>query len=339
MAVTLSIIAGPYAGQQIQIGDGEVSRIGRTERSDHPLPGDTYLSGAHFEIGCSAQECRVRDLGSSNGTLLNGALITEAVIRSGDHIAAGETTFVVHVEQAEPRAIASPLLPMQPKRVQPVSPERTERMYASGVQPPTQLPPAPLLDAQERARDILMRQTLPLFAVLDTARHPQILDLLTQFSPLNCQLVLNGETGDPPSAHSACVVEILQNGSAAEQSRAQAFLETLLHFGWGKSWGIFCTSDASVGKLCAHVRDFLLVRTNSQPAVYVRLYDPGILRALLPTCPPQDLSTIFGPIMSCMMESERSEKMLMFSRGSEGLATTILNLVERPMPAGVGGGF
>ncbi|MCU1273718.1 MAG: uncharacterized protein JWO48_1149 [Bryobacterales bacterium] len=338
MPVTLSIIAGPHAGQEIQVGEGQVFRIGRTERSDHPLPGDTYLSGAHFEIGCYAQECRVRDLGSSNGTLVNGALITETAVRNGDHIAAGETTFVVHVTQAEPEAVPSPPSPPPPGRVQAAPPERTERMYAHGFQPPPQVPPSPLMDAQERVRDILMRQAAPLFTVLDTARHPQILDLLLQSSPLNCQLVLDGETGDPPSAHSACVVEIQQNGSPAEQNRAQAFLETFLHFGWGKSWGIFLTSAASVGELCAHVRDFLLVRTNSQPAVYMRLYDPRILRALLPTCAPQDVSAIFGPIVSYLMESERSEMMLMFSRGSEGLVTTTLNILEKPMPAGAGGG-
>jgi hypothetical protein len=336
MAITLSIIAGPHAGQQIEVGEGQVSRIGRTERSNHPLPGDTYLSGTHFEIGCNGQDCRVRDLGSSNGTLLNGALITEAVIRSGDHIVAGETTFVVHVEQAEAEPVPPPPSPPAPRRAPAVSPERTERMYAVGYQAPRQARPAPLLDAQERVRDILLHQTAPLFAVLDTARHPQILDLLTQFSPLNCQLVLDGEAGDPPSAHSACVVEVPANGSPAEQNGARAFLETFLHFGWGKGWGIFCTSEASVGKLCAHVRDFLLARTNSQPAVYVRLYDPVILRALLPTCSPQDINAILGPMMSCLMESERSERMLMFSRGSEGLVTTTLNLVERPMPAGAG---
>jgi hypothetical protein len=301
------------------------------------LPGDTYLSGAHFEIGCNGQEYRVRDLGSSNGTLLNGALITEAAIRSGDHIVAGETTFVVHVEQAEPEPIPPPLSPPAPKPVQAVPPEHTGRMYAVGYQPPPQVRPAPLLDAQERVRDILLHQTTPLFAVLDTARHPQILDLLTQFSPLNCQLVVDAETGGSTSAHSACVVEIAQNGSPAEQSGAGAFLETFLHFGWGKSWGIFCTSEASVGKLCAHVREFLRARTNGQPAVYVRLYDPVIMRALLPTCTPQDVNTLFGPIASCLMESERPERMLMFSRGSEGLVTTTLNVVERPMPAGAGG--
>jgi hypothetical protein len=339
MAITLSIIAGPHAGQQIEVGEGQLCRIGRTERSDHPLPGDTYLSGAHFEIGCYREESRVRDLGSSNGTLLNGALITEAAIRNGDHIAAGETTFVVHVEQIEPEPIPLPPSPPPAKRAPPVSPERTERMYAVGYQPPPQSRQTPLPDAQERVRDILLHQTAPLFAVLDTARHPQILDLLTQFSPLNCQLVLDGEAGDPPSAHSACVVEIQQNGLPAEQSGARAFLETFLHFGWGKSWGIFCTSEASMGKLCTHVRDFLLVRTNSHPAVYVRLYDPVILRALLPTCAPQDVNTLFGPMASCLMESERPEKMLTFSRGSEGLVTTTLNLVERPMPAGAGGGL
>jgi hypothetical protein len=131
------------------------------------------------------------------------------------------------------------------------------------------------------------------------------------------------------------VIEI-PHGSPAEQDRARAILGTLLHFGWGKSWGIFLTSAASVGELCAHVRDFLLVNTNSRPAVYLPLYDPRILRALLPTCAPHDVSALFGPVVSYLMESEHSDTMLMFSHGTEGLITASLSLVERPMQAGSG---
>ncbi len=45
-----------------------------------------------------AQECRVRDLASSNGTFLNGERVESAAIYEGDVIRAGNTTFTVHVK-------------------------------------------------------------------------------------------------------------------------------------------------------------------------------------------------------------------------------------------------
>jgi len=42
-----------------------------------------------------------RDLGSSNGTLLNGSRVTEYVLRDGDKLMLGETTFVFRIEQAK----------------------------------------------------------------------------------------------------------------------------------------------------------------------------------------------------------------------------------------------
>ena len=53
--------------------------------------------------------------------------------------------------------------------------------------------------------------------------------------------------------------------------------------------------------------------------------------------PSIDPIVFFRLQLILFFEGLRSERMLMFSRGSEGLVTTTLNLVERPMPAGAGG--
>jgi len=98
MAVTLLIVRGPYVGQQIQVDAGQTFRIGRTERSEYAFPNDTYLSGAHFEVSCNESECSIRDLGSSNGTFLNGTKIDLTAVQVGDEVSAGETVFLVQGE-------------------------------------------------------------------------------------------------------------------------------------------------------------------------------------------------------------------------------------------------
>src|SRR3977135_4051119 len=78
MAVVLILATGSKTEQRIPVGEGQIVRVGRTSSSDYAFPDDTYLSGVHFEIACNKGECAVRDLGSSNGTFVNGERIEQA---------------------------------------------------------------------------------------------------------------------------------------------------------------------------------------------------------------------------------------------------------------------
>ena len=73
-------------------------RIGRTGKSDYPIAEDGYLSGLHFAVECDGTQCRIRDLGSSNGTFVNGSRVTEQVVQEGDSVVAGGSTFIIHVD-------------------------------------------------------------------------------------------------------------------------------------------------------------------------------------------------------------------------------------------------
>src|SRR5271154_2884847 len=98
MLVTLEAAAGPVTGRKIQVPAGSIVRVGRTTKSDHALAEDSYLSGQHFAIECDGKQCRIRDLGSSNGTFVNGDRITEHIVQDGDSVAAGGSTFIVHID-------------------------------------------------------------------------------------------------------------------------------------------------------------------------------------------------------------------------------------------------
>jgi pSer/pThr/pTyr-binding forkhead associated (FHA) protein len=335
MVVELLVVRGPYAGQQIQVGAGQVVRIGRTDRSNYALANDTYLSGAHFEIGCDERECRIRDLGSSNGTFVNGAKIVEqAVVQEGDQIAAGETIFLVQAAREErPGVSPAPLVVptgVAPAAVAPVAAEKTARMYAVGFEPPPREEPAPLSAERKRVEQVLTHQAAPLYAVLDLARDPGVLSLLQSSShpsPLRYQPLFEGEIADRLATHAPVLVD-LGHGAGA-----QTFLEAALRNGWGQSWGIWLTSASPFEDVLAHLRGFLFIRTQDQQPLYFRLYDPRVLRAFLPACEPQELSAVFGPVVSYLAESDRPDGLLAFSRGSTGLITTQISLAEQPIKA------
>ena len=325
MSVTLAVIQGPYVGRQIQLGAGQVFRVGRTDRSEHAFPDDTYLSGAHFEVGCDEQGCWIRDLGSSNGTFINGAKIEQAAVQEGDQISAGETVFLV--QPAGQEQVTAPPAPAPSASVQLPSVERTARMYAPGFEPRVQEQPAPLTDEGKRALHILTHHGAPLFAVVDAGREGVAAGLL-QPSRLRYQQLFASEAAGPSAAHIPVLVELGQASPAGVGKDTQIFLETLLRAGLGKSWGIFCTSQSPFEDLLGHFRSFLLMRTREQVSMHFRFYDPRVLRAFLPACEPEELRAMFGPVGSYVVESERPDMMLAFSPGADRLITAQVSLAE-----------
>jgi pSer/pThr/pTyr-binding forkhead associated (FHA) protein len=74
-----------------------VTVIGRGAEADLRLA-DTGVSRAHAEVRLDGSEVRITDLGSTNGTLLNGRRISSAVLADGDRIEVGATPLVFHRE-------------------------------------------------------------------------------------------------------------------------------------------------------------------------------------------------------------------------------------------------
>ena len=68
--------------------------IGRGDEADICIR-DTWSSRVHCKLSVRDQQLLLEDLGSSNGTLVNGAPMAEAVLQSGDQITVGITSFRV----------------------------------------------------------------------------------------------------------------------------------------------------------------------------------------------------------------------------------------------------
>lgn len=86
-------------GQTIDLPGTGTVLVGRAATSDVPIY-DPTISRRHAEVQLAASGVLVRDLGSSNGTFLNGARITEATASDGDVVTFGKVAF--HVREVTP---------------------------------------------------------------------------------------------------------------------------------------------------------------------------------------------------------------------------------------------
>jgi serine phosphatase RsbU (regulator of sigma subunit) len=83
----LKVISGPHRGSIIEVKDGAV--IGRSRSADLQFEEKT-LSRQHARLEMAGGQWKIVDLGSFNGTLVNGAAVrTGTVLRDGDDIRLG----------------------------------------------------------------------------------------------------------------------------------------------------------------------------------------------------------------------------------------------------------
>lgn len=75
----------------------DVTVIGRRSNCDLYIP-LTSVSRRHCELNRHEGVLKIRDLGSRNGTHLNGERIDEAVIKAGDSVKVGPLTFVFQID-------------------------------------------------------------------------------------------------------------------------------------------------------------------------------------------------------------------------------------------------
>lgn len=83
----LVVLKGAQRGREFNIV-GDVIRIGKAESNDLVLPEDT-VSRQHCEILNDGRGHLLKDLGSTNGTFLDGAEVREAYVRAGSVITVG----------------------------------------------------------------------------------------------------------------------------------------------------------------------------------------------------------------------------------------------------------
>lgn len=92
MSWKIKAIAGPFVGQEINIDQNRI--IGRDAAVDIVLQGG-HISRRHAELSLREQELWIKDLNSSNGTLVNGVRISEQQLNNHDEIQIDVVRFLV----------------------------------------------------------------------------------------------------------------------------------------------------------------------------------------------------------------------------------------------------
>lgn len=107
MRVILRVLAGPYTGREFTFDQHDTFLIGRADTAHLYLPEDRFFSRHHCLLEIAPPRCFLRDLGSTNGTFVNGQKVSEAFLRSGDRIQGGQTVLEVEVQAEQPATINS----------------------------------------------------------------------------------------------------------------------------------------------------------------------------------------------------------------------------------------
>jgi pSer/pThr/pTyr-binding forkhead associated (FHA) protein len=106
MKVQLIVVRGKPEGKVIPLA-GPKFKIGRGETC-HLRPNSEQVSREHAEFSIDGGVVTVADLGSRNGTLVNGKALTEpCVLKDGNLVQVGPLTFAVQITGA-PAPVAAP---------------------------------------------------------------------------------------------------------------------------------------------------------------------------------------------------------------------------------------
>jgi hypothetical protein len=303
MVVILEAVSGPVLGRRIEVRGGSIVRFGRTGKSDYAIAEDGYLSSLHFSVECDGTQCRIRDLGSSNGTFVNGSRITDQVVREGDSVVAGGSTFRIHFDLL-PEITGVGLAGLSNKLSTAPTPisvaTQTNFGNAAGR-------PAGFSAAESALLRALYGPGEQVFAVVDASRDSRIPAFLDA-------------AGEP----------YLNLGATAflvEVPADSRLIHVLIKDGWGRGWGFYGTSTARIENVRAHFTSFVNLRTSAGAAMTFRFWDPRVLRALVPAMPQEEADQFFGPCERIIVEAEKPAMALEFSRTPRGPRQQTLTLV------------
>jgi pSer/pThr/pTyr-binding forkhead associated (FHA) protein len=114
MNARIRILAGPLAGRTVAIG-GTKLIIGR-EEDCQVRPESEFISRHHCALLLDDYTLRIRDLGSKNGTSVNGRRIGsgETILLHDDVVVIGEMTFAIDLGESpngqDKAPLASPVM-------------------------------------------------------------------------------------------------------------------------------------------------------------------------------------------------------------------------------------
>lgn len=117
MRITLTVTAGPHKDRVFTFAGHDTFLVGRSQRAHFRLSTkDRYFSRIHFLVEVNPPECALMDMGSRNGTYVNGTRVERCYLRNGDAIRAGHSILRVTVEEGTTEMPAIPATLTEPPR-------------------------------------------------------------------------------------------------------------------------------------------------------------------------------------------------------------------------------
>lgn len=269
-AVILRVVNGPMTGALFRLAAASTV-VGRSPECTITVS-DTSMSRRHFELALEGDVCRVVDLGSRNGLLVNGAAVLRAVVRPGDEIRAGEVVFRVESERVAPLEVFAGTPPT-------LSAEATA-------------PAAGTLLANLRST-LLRDERLQLYALVDGAQAFE-LAFAARLMGHPLYTLFSGDLAPATAPVGPLLVPL---------GEPSGFLQRWVD-GIGQHAGVLLESAADLDSLYAHLRHVFIATDEEGQEYFFRFYDPRVFRVFLPTCREEELREFFGPIDRWIAEAD-----------------------------------
>lgn len=137
--IVMEVISGPHTGVKFTFDKHDLFLVGRSARTHLQLAGDPHFSRFHFRLEVNPPSCYLIDLGSRNGTFVNGEEVKECHLKSGDVISGGQTELKVVSNSAQQTL----MLPPRPQPGAAAAPGRIIPQLAAALPsaPAVALPP------------------------------------------------------------------------------------------------------------------------------------------------------------------------------------------------------
>jgi len=195
MSAKLVVLAGPRCGETF-IVDSLSTTIGRDASSQLNIP-DHLMSRRHCTVEVTGGTYTLRDLGSSNGTYVNGIPVRERVLAHGDRIRAGDSV-LLFLQQAEAGVDRGAVFDDRTQRIprdnSPGDGGTAGTNAANGIDQAA----AETLDSQGAIVNELLAGRVTLQAhdmVGDSAPMRAVYERISKVAPSDCTVLICGETG------------------------------------------------------------------------------------------------------------------------------------------------
>jgi hypothetical protein len=166
-----------------------------------------------------------------------------------------------------------------------------------------------------------------LYCVIDAAKDPRIYPELAAF------------------AADYDIASLYEQPAASEFATVAPYLiclgtdlrlfDWLWQHGWGNGWGIFAWTVTSFDNVRRHFRHLAVVHTEHEAKLLFRFYDPKVVAAFLRTCDEAQLRSMFGPLSTISVETNRGCSITIFNAlptRAENIATSLaLNIQTRAL--------